>query len=73
MKRDRKNQRALRKKGWRVFRFWECQIEKDPILIAMRMAKKLRGTTQASVACTIPSRNELVKAAESRVNYTKKQ
>jgi DNA mismatch endonuclease, patch repair protein len=42
--RDRKNQQVLRKQGWSVFRIWECQIEKDPILIAGRIAKDLRCT-----------------------------
>ena len=73
VKRDRKNRQALLKQGWRVFRFWECQIEKDPILSATRIAKELRGTTQASVEYALPSRIELLRAAESRAGYTKKQ
>ena len=44
VKRDRKNIQALRDEGWRIFRFWECEIEKNPIRIATRIAKDLRGT-----------------------------
>lgn len=29
IKRDRKNNRSLRKKGWKVLRFWQHQIQKD--------------------------------------------
>ena len=40
--RDRRNRKTLRKQGWSVFRIWECQIEKDPIIIGMRIAKALK-------------------------------
>lgn len=73
VKRDRKNRHALRKQGWRVFRFWECQIEKDPIIIAMWIAKELRGTTHASMECRLPSKIELLRAAEVRAGYTTKK
>lgn len=73
VKRDKKNRRALRREGWRVFRFWECQIEKDPIRIAMRIAKELRGITQEAAEYALPPRTELLKAAESRAGYNKKR
>jgi len=73
VKRDDKNRRALRREGWRVFRFWECQIEKDPVGIAMRIAKELRGFTQESAEYALPSRIELLRAAESRAGYNKKR
>lgn len=73
VKRDKKNRRALCREGWRVFRFWECQIEKDPIRIAMRIAKELRGVTQESAEYALPSRTELLRSAESRAGYNKKR
>ena len=69
--RDRKNRRALRKEGWQVLRFWECQIEKHPIRIARRIAQKLRGTAENSVKYTMPPRSELLRAAESRAGYSR--
>lgn len=73
VKRDMKNRRALRREGWRVFRFWECQIEKDPIRIAMRVAKHLRGIAQESTEYALPPRAELLKAAESRAGCNKRR
>lgn len=72
VKRDKRNRRSLRKDGWRVLRFWECQIEKDPIRIAMKIGKDLRGTTQEPREYTIPLRVELLRAAESRARHNKK-
>ena len=37
--RDRRKIAALKKRGWKVFVFWECQIKKDSI----RLASKARG------------------------------
>ena len=71
--RDKRNRQTLRKQGWRVFRFWECQIEKDPIRIAMWIAKQLRCTKQASANYAFPSRSALLRAAEARVGYTTKK
>jgi G:T-mismatch repair DNA endonuclease (very short patch repair protein) len=71
--RDRKNIKALRDKGWRVFRFWECEIEKNPIVIANRVAKELRGDTQQLARYVLPTRAELLRAAESRAGYKKKR
>ena len=39
--RDKKNQQALVEQGWRVFQVWECQIEKDPVFSALKIAKDL--------------------------------
>jgi len=72
VKRDRKNHQNLRKEGWRVFRFWECEIEKDPIRVATRITKELRGFARGSAEYALPSRIELLRAAESRAGYNKK-
>jgi DNA mismatch endonuclease (patch repair protein) len=48
VKRDRKNLETLRKGGWKVFRFWECEIEKDPIRISKQIHKKLQGISRGS-------------------------
>ena len=72
MKRDRKNCQALDHEGWRVFRFWECEIEKDPIRIATSVAEVLQGFVRKSAKNIIPSRPELLKAAEWRAAYNTK-
>jgi DNA mismatch endonuclease (patch repair protein) len=71
--RDRKNIQTLRDEGWRVFRFWECEIEKNPIRIATLIAKKLRGDAHPSAKYSLPTRAELLRAAESRSGYKKKR
>jgi DNA mismatch endonuclease, patch repair protein len=69
VKRDKRNCQALRREGWRVFRFWGCEIEKDPVRIATRIAEKLRGVAWKSAENVLPSRTELLRAAESRAGY----
>ena len=71
--RDRRNQRALRKDGWRVLRCWECQLEKDPAQIAMHLARELRGPSLDNGDCSLPSRTQLLKAAETRANYKRRR
>lgn len=40
--RDKNNNKALRKNGWKVIRFWECQINKD-VEKCITQIKKLMG------------------------------
>jgi DNA mismatch endonuclease (patch repair protein) len=47
MKRDKKNCRALRCQGWRVLKYWECEIEKNPSRIVTQISKKLRESEKA--------------------------
>jgi len=56
-----------------VLSLWECQIEKDPICIAMQIAKKLRGVEPGINDYDLPSRTELLRAAESRSGYSNKK
>jgi len=39
--RDARNQRLLRRQGWKVIRIWEHQIEKDPEICAIRIQKSI--------------------------------
>lgn len=73
VKRDRKNYQLLHCAGWRVFHFWECEIEKDPARIAVRLAQELRGVVQKSAEHVLPPRAELLRAAELRAGYNKKR
>ncbi len=71
MKRDRRNHRLLIQQGWRVLGFWECEIEKDPLSIALRISRELRNTSQVSDSHNLPSRKDLLKAAESNAGYNR--
>jgi DNA mismatch endonuclease (patch repair protein) len=42
VERDRRHQNALEESGWRVLRFWEGDILKDPRAIATRVAVVVR-------------------------------
>jgi hypothetical protein len=55
-----------------VFRFWECEIEKEPVHIATQIGKELRGDAQGSPHYQIPNRTILLKAAEARAGCSKK-
>lgn len=41
VERDRKNMISLRRGGWVVLRFWECEIERDAHQIGLHIAKRL--------------------------------
>ncbi len=41
IKRDRKVNRDLKKQGWKVIRFWEHQVKKDPELVISRISEIL--------------------------------
>jgi len=69
--RDRRNRRLLHQQGWRVMTFWECDIEKNPARIAMHIARGLRGSAAQSAVHGIPSRGQLLKAAQARAGYNK--
>ncbi len=40
--RDRKNHRALRRKGWTVIRFWDFSLERTPERCLERVLKSVR-------------------------------
>ena len=41
--RDARNMRDLRKKGWKVLRLWECEIERKPEKVFRKLRKFLKG------------------------------
>jgi DNA mismatch endonuclease (patch repair protein) len=42
--RDARHMRDLRKKGWKVFRIWECELERKPKKVIDRIADFLKTT-----------------------------
>lgn len=42
VQRDKEVSRMLRKAGWKVLRFWEHQIKKDPSTVILKIEKKLK-------------------------------
>lgn len=71
VKRDSKNRHLLREQGWRVLRFWECEIERDPVSIALSIARDLRGRSHGLDTDGLPTRRHLLRAAEARVGYNR--
>jgi len=41
-KRDARNIRELRKRGWKVLRLWECEIEKETIKVMIKLEKLIK-------------------------------
>ena len=72
VQRDRRSQRALRQLGWRVIVVWECSVVASPLRIANRLHRLLAGSAASTPVYTIPQRKELLKAAESRADYSTK-
>ena len=67
--RDRRNRLAIIELGWQVLRFWECELEKTPVQIATKIAETLRGVPPETSGNSLPSRKELLRAAEARARY----
>lgn len=44
-RRDRRNARALRAAGWRVFRVWECRVNRNPASCARRLLAAVESST----------------------------
>ncbi|MDG5768285.1 very short patch repair endonuclease [Balneolales bacterium ANBcel1] len=42
VERDKKNQAILKKNGWRVIVFWECDIENEPEIIIRKVLQSLK-------------------------------
>jgi DNA mismatch endonuclease (patch repair protein) len=42
MERDKKVNRALRQKGWRVLRFWEHEVKKKPEMVKTKIIETLK-------------------------------
>jgi len=68
-RRDRRNAAALRRQGWQVVTVWECQVLKDPAKVATRLERILRGSRTVHREYQIPSKRELLTAAERKKKY----
>ncbi len=61
--RDRRTRSLLRRRGWRVFRFWECEVEKHPLRLERRIARALNpGATAAGANSLHFGRQEVTDA-----------
>lgn len=69
VKRDKHNARELRKDGWSVLTVWSCQVKKDPVKVARRLDRHLRGEQIEGISYIIPTRRELLKSAEKKADY----
>lgn len=67
--RDARNKGLLQAQGWRVLRFWECEIEKDPSMVASQIAHELNGEVNKSLLSRLPSKRVLLQSAEARAVY----
>jgi DNA mismatch endonuclease (patch repair protein) len=64
--RDRRNQIALRKQGWKVIVVWECQVLKDPLAVLRRILITIRPNSIAT-DYSLPDRGRLFREAEQRL------
>lgn len=69
VERDKRTVRKLRKDGWSVLTVWACQVKKDPLKVARRLDRHLRGAAGEGFSYVIPSGRELLKAAEKKADY----
>ena len=72
VERDKRDRRELRRAGWQVIVLWECDIRRDPIGSVMAAVKKF-DSAAAAREYPLPSRRDVVRAAETRVRYGLKE
>jgi len=63
--RDKRNQRDLKKAGWKVLVLWECEVMRDPFAV---LAKVLHAIGRDSYD-VLPDKRTILKAAESRLQW----
>jgi len=64
--RDRRNQRSLRKEGWKVIVLWACKVSADPAGVATRVARDL---SNQPPEYPLPRKCEILKVAEAKLHY----
>lgn len=67
--RDRRNQRALRKLGWKVMVVWECQVLRDPFAVLRRILRTTGRETGTVDYTALPERRILLKVAEDKLHW----
>ena len=67
--RDRRNQRDLRKAGWKVITLWECQVMRDPFAAVEKVLRAVRPDAPSLDYDALPGKRAILKAAESRLKW----
>lgn len=70
VERDERNQSTLRQAGWKVGVLWECEIQRDPVAATLEVLGGLGLRVGRTSRYALPSRREILKAAEARSAYT---
>jgi len=65
--RDRRNQRDLKKAGWKVLVVWECEVMRDPLAAVENVLHKIRPEDATLAYDALPDKRTILKAAESRL------
>jgi DNA mismatch endonuclease (patch repair protein) len=65
--RDKRNQKAIWKLGWKPLVVWECEL-RDPVRLARKLALFV-GTKSSIRYDTLPDRHSLRKVAEAKADY----
>ncbi|MCP4749643.1 MAG: DNA mismatch endonuclease Vsr [Proteobacteria bacterium] len=72
VRRDRRNQRDLRKLGWKVIVVWECRVLKDPESVLNRIVRELakrNADLPNRSRLYIIDRSHLLRVAETKLQY----
>ena len=67
--RDKRNQRDLKKTGWKVIVLWECEVMHAPFAAVEKVLKTIRPDSPSLDFNTLPDKRTLMKAAESRLHW----
>lgn len=69
VQRDRSNRRELRAQGWKVIVAWECDVRRDPAKAGRTIAGKIDGPAGRDADYPLPTKKQVLKAAEQRMRY----
>ncbi len=67
--RDKRNQRDLKKAGWKVIVLWECQVMRDPFAAVTKVLKTICPEPPTLDYNSLPDKRTLLKATESRLQW----
>ncbi len=67
--RDKRNQRDLKKAGWKVIVLWECAVMRDPFAAVGKVLHTIRPEDATLDYDTLPDKRTVLKVAEARLQW----
>lgn len=73
VKRDRRNQRDLKKAGWKVLVVWECEVMREPFAVLDKVLRAIGTEAHSLTYENLPDKRTILKVAEDRFQWNLRQ